>query len=815
MELSDLRRILPIPFVMSMRGHDPVSNEDGKLHYQSPFRQDNNPSFDVWLDDEKGWRWGDYAEGTQGSVIDLVQRFNGDCDDKEAIKLATLTLQHMSEVGYTPPVLKPIAKEFDADGAKTRLQRGRKNARRAIMGMQQRLAESHPGLAAVSTDDLHNEWRLSSDGDSVLIPYFNADGETIGYKTRRPDDEKRNAKGMSLAVYGIWKLANDNRPIFLTEGETDPWATQSALPEFLCLGLPGSGHFPDKLDGVSLLAGRVVYLALDGDKAGREALKLWSAYLANKLGCEVHVVPMPEGRDPAGLTPDQIRELPARARVRMPAPDNFEKHMGQYCRISAKGDDTNYTPVSNWTLRLARTLRGTDGEMAYEGSLLPAGTPVVLPASALLTPAKLASWAQAQGVDWYGTGNTAGLLAALLRSESFLVPEGRMTGRVGFHDGDFVWHNGHIGTDDWTYVPPINAIDIPNMVDIQVSACSPAEVLQALGGVYAPEVMSPLLAWLAVAPLRPLFKQFPSVVVSGASGTGKTTLVEQVLRVFSGASINATLTNTTAHAVASFFGSANAVPVWFDEYRPGARVDAKQQLDQMLRDAYTGQKSYKGGMYENKQALGVYDSDVPIIVTGEDSMIETSITDRSIMLRLTKSRQGNMRVLQQMDWSGFAHNYLMWLLDELPYINVVPEGPEDLNDRQRYNLGVLRVGAGLLSAYLQSINPMAKAFELDLSLVTTQAAEAAAENPIMDAVSWALEQELRCVWSDEEATYVSPDQLLAEVKRIDIFTLPVSNSKGLRQYLIDTYDGTSVRKRGPGDQHPRSVIAIPCGTIEA
>ena len=822
MELAQLRRTLSIPYVMERYGLSPAEESDGKLHYLSPFRPDHNPSFDVWFDDVKGWRWGDYAESTQGSVVDLVKRLEKLDSDKEAIEKSWLLLTAQSQDDYKGPTLKPRVRNFDASGARAKLKAGRPEARRAIRNMQARMIHSHPGVAHIPTDVLYNEWKLSSDGDNILIPYSirTPEGKTeiVGYKTRRPDDEKRNAKGMELALYGIWRLTDDeNRPIWLGEGETSGWAAQYALPDFFVCTVPGTGHFPDKLRGVDRLAGRLVYLAFDSDDAGRKALGIWHRHLLS-LSCDVRVVPLPEGLDPAAMHPDAIRLLPERARVALPRPQAFEEHDGQYCKVSLRGklgeEEVIYSAVSNFSFELIRTLRGTDGEEAYEGLLRPGGTQAVLPVSALQSSSRLVSWAQEHGVDWTGTGNTTLLLAQLLRSESFLVPEGRMTSRVGYFDGDFVWHDGHIGSSDWTYVPPMNAIDVPSMVHIAESPCEPVEVLNGLAAMYAPEVMTPLLCWLAVAPLRPRFDQFPSVVVSGASGTGKTTLVEKVLRVFSGTSINATLTNTTPHAVASFFGAANAVPVWFDEYRPGARPDSKQQLDQMLRDAYTGQKSYKGGVYENKQALGVYDSDVPVIVTGEDSMIETSITDRSIMLRLTKKRQGDMDQIRHVDWAGFAYTYLWWLLDQDLDLTVEPEGPATLNDRQRYNLGVLRIGERLVRKFTYEHAPHEDPLVLDVSLVTDQAQEAAEENPIMDAVQWALEQELRSVWVDEEAIYVSADQLLADVKRADIFTLPVSNAKGLRQYLVDSYGGVTTRKRGPGDANARSVIAIPCGTLE-
>src|SRR5690606_23794116 len=139
------------------------------------------------------------------------------------------------------------------------------------------------------------------------------------------------------------------------------------------------------------------------------------------------------------------------------------------------------------------------------------------------------------------------------------------------------------------------------------------------------------------------------------------TLTEKVLRIFSGSEITTNLTSTTPYAVTSFFAASNAIPVWFDEYRPGAREDAKSQLDQLLRDAYTGQPSWKGGLTDNKAEVTEVPTVVPVVVTGEESFIETSHTDRMVLVRLTKDGRGNLDLLDQIPSSGFAHAYLSWL----------------------------------------------------------------------------------------------------------------------------------------------------------
>jgi putative protein kinase ArgK-like GTPase of G3E family len=68
-------------------------------------------------------------------------------------------------------------------------------------------------------------------------------------------------------------------------------------------------------------------------------------------------------------------------------------------------------------------------------------------------------------------------------------------------------------------------------------------------------VTDPILAWLALAPLRSLLREFPILAVTGSSGSGKTTLMETMVRNFTGTLITNNLTATTRHSVFAFIGS--------------------------------------------------------------------------------------------------------------------------------------------------------------------------------------------------------------------------------------------------------------------
>ncbi len=809
LDLNDLRRLLPIPYVLEMAGCQPDSQTKDKLHYINPWRDDTVASLDVWLDPKTGWRWGDFADAERpgGSAIDVIQHLLG-CDDKEAIDKAWSALTKYQTSDWTPPQIAPAArKQYDAASAQDKVDNGRTGALAALQGILQDWyrEESHPALQGLNKELLCAEFRLSSTGATLLTPFYDMDDTLVGYTTQAPGGSKRNAPGMTMILYGAWRMQNDNRPVILCEGQSDTWAAHINIPHLLALGVPGAGQPPDRMADDLPFDNRTVYLCLDGDAAGRKAARVWQLYLRQR-GCTVFNIPLPDGQDISDLFPDQVSALPDKGRASMDPPTQVRLLGGVYVKPAGDG----MRPLSNWSLTLERCIVSDTGSVAYEGELLPLGRTVVLPAEVLATSARLVNWSIDQGVVWTGGGQDHLQLLQLLQHEAFFVAEGRMVNRVGYHDGDFVWHDGHIGGSDWTYVPPVSAIDLGRSLHIVQAEVNPTDVIGALWSMYDASVMEPLLAWLAIAPLRPLFDQFPSVFISGASGTGKTTMVELALRVFSGTSINTVLSGTTPYGVQAQFAASNAFPIWFDEYRNGARVDTRATLDQMLRHAYTGQLDIKGGQQADKSRVSFIPSDVPVIVTGEDSLVETSTTDRSIMLRLRKSAMGELDTVKSTDTRGFAHHYLTWLQDQRVRPVARPAGPADLNDRQRHNIGVLNLGWDLLRRYVREFSPEDTLGDMDLRLVIGQAEDAAETDPTWEAVLWALEQDLECVWSDQDFIYVSPQQLLIDIttKAGGTFNIPGSNAKALRADLVDTRSGSAERIRRPDGKRVH-VVKIP------
>lgn len=727
---AQLKQLLPIPYVLERFGIAADLGPDGKVHAACPFHPDTDPSFDVF--GEHYERWGCYPCGRGGDVFDLLQALgvtNGFNQGRQAVEALIVELGNSDYAG--PRQAQP--RLFDAAAAADRVTR-------AYFAEQHGLDKfvSEKGYP-FDPEWLQLEFEVGSEGATVIIPHYDRDRVLVGYKRRTAETKPIAAGGAKFtAFYGEWKDKGD-KPVLLAEGESDVWAAHFAVGDrFTVLGLPtGAGTQTAGL--AERIAGRAVTLAFDGDAAGRGGLIRWATAL-KALGSEVRIVPMPDDTDLASLPNlgeviDRARALPA-----YPTDALIEVNNG-YAR---PGKEVN-TPVSNWTFRPERELTGEDGQKAYEGAILPEGRQAVISSADLATKAKLVTWANRQGGTWMGSDRDAQVLLGMLQAQGPFLATGKMTTVAGLHDWHFILPTAVIGPDVWRYVPPASDIHLLDQVHVAPGPWDPAQV-HILRTLHDRRVMDPILAWLAAAPLRSILPKFPFLSITGSSGTGKSNLTENVVRAFSGTSIGTNLTSTTRYAVSAFAESTNGLPVWFDEYRPGARSDTLEAVRQILRDAFDGAASARGGMGEHWAEVARRPATAPVIVSGEDRLTETSLVERMISVGLPLDGKNPETLARVKRWNenGLPHAYLSWLigsyrLDRLWLIENYEHGPDHLPPRNRIGLGVLDLGWKLLDRFVSEYGG-AELGEPDLSLIIGEAEEAATRSPIEDALRWAYDE---------------------------------------------------------------------------
>ncbi len=591
-----LRKELHPAVVLSYYNHEPEIVGRLRLSYCSPFRDDTNPSFDVFRSRSHEWRVGDFAEGWQGSSIDLILRFNTDWNTDQAIDYARVLYANQLASGV----------EYDTSSTMN----------------QREFRWPNPK----HSDQAAQRWHYYYSRTHPCLP-----------------PGKRAGVGSKMSLYGnkefLSRLKYSNDPVIICEGESDTWVMDYLYgDEYVVTGFPGANQNVQEMLGVfedSVWSERHICIVFDGDAAGTSGRAQVAQWLYNKNAI-VTMTPLPDGKDVADMQEDDIRDVFDEWQMPYGEPQKVARAGTIYRRLTADG--STGTEITNWAFDIDRFLIGEDSESwALEGTVIPTGRKATITSATFRSVQKLIDWSQRNTRQFFGNTTDAQKLGSYLLDQATLSPVGRMTTRIGLHRGDFVWPDGSIGDQDWKYISKETGLTLDDrqvLFPSRVTSTKVLQTLQKMSELHIFDVTIPLMCWLAVAPLRPLFREFPILHISGTSGSGKTTLTQVMMFMFSGSRITSNLTTTTPYAISAHFMASNAFPIWFDEYRLGARDDARKTLDQLLRDTYTGQVSTKGSMSNNRAEVTQILTDTPVIITGEDTLSEKSHVDRSIILNI-------------------------------------------------------------------------------------------------------------------------------------------------------------------------------------
>lgn len=783
---------LPITFVLETYGHE-LSESGGKFTTLCMFHDDTNPSFDVF--GEAYDRWGCFSCGVQGDVFDLIQRFDG-CTVSEAIDKAQELLDSEELSQWSGP-RKAEIKPFDRDVALATVTRNIGKSEGVHTFLDAKIDSGSVGLSDIDAETLTDRFRLGSNKEYVIIPYYDSAGEFVTYKYRTPTTKSFATSGSSFndVLYGLW-LDDGIKPVILCEGETDVWAADHAMSEtHVALGIPtGVRSAPKQAE---LLTGRTVLIAFDGDAAGRAGTKTWEKALKD-AGAKVSFAILPDGQDLA--TCNDIVGLLSNPVKPVPPPEGIAVQGGVYVN--------NRGPLCGWSIRPTKELIG-EGGYSFVGELLPSGEDVTISASNLSSGSTLNSWALAHGHTWRGTDNEARLLHDLLHSQSVFLPKGKRAHKVGVFGANFVWPGGTVGPEPWTYAPPIADTQLSSAIRINPGPWN-ISLITALRNLNTREITDPILAWLAAAPLRSKFTAFPILAVTGSSGTGKTTLVHSMLSRMLGCDIAYNLVGTTPFAMTAIVGASNGFPVWFDEYRPQAGRKILDPFNQILRDAYTCQGSVKGGMRGNWAELEVIRPEAPIIVSGEDAFSETSHTERmvQVLVKSTGKSSEALVALESVPYKGFAHAYLSWLVSKGVPESIHPQpGSYDplIPERTRQNLGVLYWGWDRLTEFCRQFG--LNLGEPEFGGVYRAGIENSLGSPIKDALLDCMEDTLQdAVQADGPYLHVAPGAFVAWASKRGV-PLPGGRLAIIR-YLLDNCQGEQIQSRKFGAKQVRA-ISIP------
>lgn len=796
LDKDQIKEKLPLEYVVQQSGVQLFRDAD-RLRGLCPFHDDTEPSFAVWTQETNTGvmvdRCGCFAcDFGTGDIFDYIKRWK-EVQFAEALKIAyQLFLQFEQEEEWVASELEIYHKVGQIDY----LSITRDAFAAARLNMNAINAFINQKRLKLPAEWLHEEFRVGIlDDSTIVIPHIH-NGEVTGYKKRDGARHPYAAAGSKLSeLYGAWRDTG-NTKVILTEGESDTWAAAWEFrDEYDVFGLPSGAQQHPYPEWVERLKDRDVTLLFDGDQAGRDAARKWWHQLHGTAAL-IRVAAMDDGKDVC--TTPNLREIVGEAMLRndltgmvVPNPTG-ERH---YLRQHPQGE----VAVSDWLFLPSRFLTTPEhNEIAFEG-MLTNGAQAILTPTDLNSESTIKKWCALHGLSWRGSSKDAQDLLNYLMHEAPFLPRGKMTHTAGWHEGHIVLPDICLGPRNWRYVPPAADVGLKNKITVAREPWD-RNALFALLGMHRRDIMTPMIAWMSAAPLRGMVKRFPLLALVGGAGLGKTTLVEETLAAY-GWHVNSTLTATTPHAIQSLVAATNGVPVWIDEYRRGARVDTKQAFEQIMRDAWDGSASMKGGMVEsNKQILMERPATAPIVITGEDVFAETSHLERMALLNIPHNGKDPeaLAVVRNSDLSGFGYAYLSWLVDKYWDEKLVAITEPPLADRPGWVMAVLEWGWELFTSFFRDVYNVDLPMELDLTMVKKSFGEAATANPIIDAVIWGHDERDRDMrplcWQQDGTTYVRVRSLLSEYRKMDGPPMP-GGERAVTNWLSEKFGGSSERTR--------------------
>jgi hypothetical protein len=727
---------------------------------------DSTPSFNIWDEDADGLplQYGCFGCGRKGDVMSLISEIESlqgtelgrRADELAAEEAASPAAQRKTPKGKTRKVV-------DLDETLRSLESGLSGPR--LEGFQQYMASKGLGGEAVEVYAMDIWGWVPAERGSVAVPHRGPAGELTGIKYRART-RKWSAEGSRWPhLYGTW-LDKGRSSVVLCEGESDAlWAAWSMRNEPVdVLALPSGASQSIADEWLAALKGRKVFLVLDSDNAGMTAAKSWVNLRPDSL-----LARLPEGEDllSCGIP---VNEVLARAAVPQRSSGIIDLQGGVLVRAGGNG---NNVPVADFGLNPVRELITDDGP-AWEVSVIGKPGTIMIRPRDLGASSKMRAWSNLNHGAWLAGDKECQGLFSWLAAESSYLPLEETVSKAGRIGRSFVGPGFCIGSDKVRYVPPVTGnAKLADKIHITEGNVD-MRALAALEQLNTPAMMSVILGWLCATLMRGKQAPAPPLFVSGESGSGKTSMISTVLGSF-GFKTEMALTTTTPYGVDCMVNSCVGFPVWFDEFRGGAREDSLTRLRQLLRDAYFGQPSIKGGMTANVSELTEISTWAGIVVSGEMGTHETSHRDRMIMIDLTREgKNANaLAFLKSRDVvEGLGHSLLTFLARrEDVLFQVKPAGPSHAPDRLRAAMGFVEAGWDAWKQFRWEHGLHDKPVEPDFKSLA--AVRALSEDPYLEAIKACegmVTKDGHMVVQREENGDITliPGEVVVEAKRLGI-----------------------------------------------
>jgi hypothetical protein len=408
--------------------------------------------------------------------------------------------------------------------------------------------------------------------------------------------------------------------------------------------------------------------------------------------------------------------------------------------------------LSTWVLTPTHLLVGTD-EDYIQGRLQIKGSEHVwpsvrLPRGVFSSSRKLDEALKFAGCSWYGNDFQARQLRAYLmeRIRDLGVPHIAVTDKLGRHgalwvtvenvlmadriitfdEAGITYHNQRLDPLPMEY----SLVGEDEYRDLMKRALSLVFELNV------PEVTYTALGWLFASPYKPLLgpqgTHFPVLLITGAKGSGKTTLIQRVLLPLAGYTKAISWScDATPFAHLILLGATTSVPVHLSEYRP--TVSHHDSLTHKLRQLYDSGQDLRG---RPDQSTVQYLLSSPVVMDGEFAFDDPALVDRAVVItlvpqNLTPERAEVLERVTRLPLDDLAGRYVQFTLrtDALAWyerarrrLQEIWRDQPQLSHRTVHNFSVVCVG-------LRSLVEFAKTWGVTLPKLDDLYLQMLATNP--------------------------------------------------------------------------------------
>ncbi|WP_172196670.1 hypothetical protein [Saccharibacillus qingshengii] len=297
------------------------------------------------------------------------------------------------------------------------------------------------------------------------------------------------------------------------------------------------------------------------------------------------------------------------------------------------------------------------------------------------------------------------------------------------------------------------------------------QFLSTVLGIGARQKLLVLLGWILASVLKePLFQhfgvKFPSLQLYGSKGAGKTSTISELLK-FLGHKDPKALPTERRFPVLKRLSMTNSLPVYLDEYRESLPQAAS--IKQILRNAYDRRDDSRG---QSSQELVRYDLLAPLIVAGEDPILDQACQERIVAVAI-RSKEQNPEAFAELckipKKIEFVGGYMRWLLqNESSWNGLFKQATEAVAEkdfsspRNRKNAACVMFG---LLLGLQLCNELGiEVYTLDEAVEAVASLAAGPENTFGDQLI-----EIMATVRDRYDKIFKPGEFLVELKNDRLF----------------------------------------------